>query len=81
MIGQGQHPPLGLTECPTGYIRCFASYIHQISLLDVEGKILFSVVACRLTTYLQRNQFINTLVQKKGLPVFPRCVKHTSRRR
>lgn len=32
---------------------------HQISLLNVEGKIFFSVVAHRLTVHLEKNQYID----------------------
>lgn len=53
------------------------SQFRQISLLNVEGKIFFSVVARRLTTYLERNHFIDTSVQKAGIPGFPGCVEHT----
>ena len=31
------------------------SQLHHISLLNVEGKIFFSVVACRLAVHLERN--------------------------
>lgn len=54
------------------------SQFRQISFLNVEGKIFFSVVARRLTTYLEKNHFIDTLVQKAGVPGFPGCVEHFS---
>ncbi len=38
------------------------SQFRQISLLNVEGKIFFSVVAHRLTVYLEKNHFIDTTV-------------------
>ena len=40
---------------------------QPISLLNVEGKILFSVMASRLTKYLTENGYINTSVQKGGI--------------
>ncbi|KAK0136753.1 Retrovirus-related Pol polyprotein from type-2 retrotransposable element R2DM [Merluccius polli] len=54
------------------------SQFRQISLLNVEGKIFFSVVARRLTTYLEMNHFIDTSVQKAGMPGFPGCMEHLS---
>ncbi|MDG2555426.1 reverse transcriptase family protein, partial [Vibrio parahaemolyticus] len=50
----------------------------MISLLNVEGKIFFSVVAQRLASYLERNSLIDTMVQKAGIPCFARCLEHTS---
>lgn len=58
-----------------------ASEINQvrpISLLNVEGKIFFSVIAQRLILCLERNKYIVTSIQKAGLPVFPSCLEHTS---
>ncbi|KAL7876168.1 hypothetical protein AOLI_G00111310 [Acnodon oligacanthus] len=48
---------------------------RTISLLSVEGKIFFSIVARRLTDYLLRN--IDTSVQKGGIPKVPGCLEHT----
>lgn len=50
---------------------------RTISLLSVEGKIFFSIVARCLTDYLLRNSYINTSVQKGGIPKVPRCLEHT----
>ncbi|KAL7886754.1 hypothetical protein AOLI_G00044750 [Acnodon oligacanthus] len=50
---------------------------RTISLLSVEGKIFFSITARRLTDYLLRNSYIDTLVQKGGIPKVPRCLEHT----
>lgn len=47
---------------------------RQINLLNVEGKIFFSIVAQRKTTYLKRNNFIDTSVQKAGIPGFSGCL-------
>ena len=43
---------------------------RPISLLNVEGKVFFSVVAQRLTSYLEKNRLIDTTVQKAGIPGF-----------
>ncbi|KAL7856411.1 hypothetical protein AOLI_G00200150 [Acnodon oligacanthus] len=50
---------------------------RTISLLSVEGKIFFSIVARRLTDYLLRNSYIDTSVQKGGIPNVPGCLEHT----
>lgn len=39
----------------------------QISQLNVEGRIFFSVLAQRLSTFLQRNNNVDTSVQKAGI--------------
>ncbi|ONI45671.1 hypothetical protein AN642_00195 [Epulopiscium sp. SCG-B10WGA-EpuloA2] len=54
------------------------SQFQMISLLNVEGKIFFSVVARRLASYLERNSLIDTAVQKAGIPGFAGCLEHTS---
>ena len=51
---------------------------RQISLLNVEGKIFFSVVARRLTTYLKKNDLVDCSVQKAGIPGFSGCLEHVS---
>ncbi|XP_063050108.1 uncharacterized protein LOC134444859 [Engraulis encrasicolus] len=48
-----------------------------ISLLSVEGKIFFSIVARRLMEFLLRNTYIDTSVQKGGVPKVPGCIEHT----
>ena len=47
------------------------------SRLNVEGKV-FSVVAWRLTSYLEKNRLIDTMVQKAGIPGFSGCLEQTS---
>lgn len=57
-----------------------ASTIEQfriIWLLSVEGKIFFSIAAHRMTEFLLANAYIDTSVQKGGVPSVPRCIKHT----
>ena len=51
---------------------------RMISLLNVEGKIFFSIVAKRLVQYLEKNGLIDTTVQKAGIPGFAGCIEHTS---
>lgn len=48
-----------------------------ISLLSVEGKIFFSIVARRMTEFLLSNNYIDTSVQKGGVPKVPGCIEHT----
>ena len=52
------------------------SQFRPISLLNVEGKIFFSIIAQRLSTYLLKNCFIDTSIQKAGIPGFPGCLEH-----
>lgn len=49
-----------------------------ISNMNVEGKIFFSIVAQRMTTYLKQNSLIDMSVQKAGIPGFSGCIEHTS---
>ena len=51
---------------------------RTISLLSVECKIFFSVLAKRLTSYMTQNKYINTSIQKGGIPGFSGCLEHTS---
>lgn len=50
---------------------------RMISLLSVEGKIFFSVMTTRLTEYVRENKYIDTSVQKGGIPGVPGCLEHT----
>lgn len=50
------------------------SQFRTIALLDVEGKIFFSVLARRLASFLSNNCYIDTSCQKAGLPGFPGCL-------
>ena len=49
---------------------------RPIYLLNVEGKIHFGVIARRMTSFLVQNKYINTSVQKTGIPGFPGCPEH-----
>lgn len=48
-----------------------------ISLLSVESKIFFSVIAKRLSNFLLSNRYIDTSVQKGGIPGVSGCLEHT----
>ncbi len=54
------------------------SQFRKIALLNIEGKILFSVLARRMTTYLLENGYIDTNCQKAGVPDFSACVEHAT---
>ena len=49
---------------------------REISLLDVEEKIFWSIIAKSLTTYLLTNEFINPSIQKGGVPGYSGCLEH-----
>jgi len=49
---------------------------RPISLLNVEVKIFFRIIAQRLSTYLLKNGFIDTSVLKAGIPGFSGCLEH-----
>ena len=51
---------------------------REISLLDVEGKIFWAIIARRMNKFLLQNQFIDTSVQKGGVAGIPGCLEHTA---
>ena len=51
---------------------------RTISLLNVEGKIYFSLRADRLLKFVQDNKYIDPSIQKGGLPEISGCLEHTS---
>ncbi len=53
------------------------SQFRTISLLSVEGKIFFSILSRRLTEFFLKNSYIDTSVQKGGIPGVPGCLEHT----
>ncbi len=57
---------------------CNISQFRGIALLNVEGKIFFSVMATRMTSYLLANKYIDTSCQKAGVPGFPGSMKHSA---
>ena len=51
---------------------------REISLLSIEGKIFWAVIAHRITTYMLKNKYINTSIQKGGIPEHSGCLEHTA---
>ena len=51
---------------------------RTISLLNVEGKLFFSLKADRITEFVIKNRFINTSIQKGGIPNVSGCIEHTA---
>jgi len=45
---------------------------------NVEGKIFFGLIAKRLTNFLLANGYIDTTVQKAGIPGFSGCMEHSA---
>ena len=50
---------------------------RTISLLNVEGKIFLSILSKRMTNYFIGNAYIDTSVQKGGIPGVSGCIEHT----
>ncbi len=50
---------------------------RTISVLSVECKTFFKIVANRLMGFLLKNAYIDTSVQKGGVPGVPGCIEHT----
>ena len=50
---------------------------RTMSLLNVEGKLYFGLKADRLTKYAVANGYIDTSVQKGGVPGVSGCMEHT----
>ena len=44
-----------------------------ISLLNIDGKILFGIIGYRVIDYAKKNEYIYESVQKAGLPKIPGC--------
>ena len=53
-------------------------FLPIILFLNVEGKIFFSVMASRLTKHLSENGYINTSLQKGGIPRDSGCLEHAT---
>ena len=49
--------------------------VPSVSLWNVEGKILISIFANRLSDFLGENGYINTSGEKVGIPGFPGCLE------
>ncbi len=61
------------TFIPKEKDSCYISQLWGIALLNVEGKIFFSVMAKWMISYLLANNYIDTGCQKAGVPGFPGC--------
>ena len=51
---------------------------RTISLLNVEGKIFFALKADRITEFVIENNYVNTSIQKGGIPKVSGCIEHTA---
>ena len=51
---------------------------RSISLMNVEGKLFFAMKAARLTDYMLVNSYIDTSLQKGGVPGVSGCLEHTA---
>ena len=51
---------------------------RTISLLNVEGKLYFALRSDRLVTYTLANKYIDTSIQKGGVPGISGCMEHTA---
>ena len=51
---------------------------RTISLLNVEGKLFFRMKADRLTKFAMANGYIDTSIQKGGVPGVAGCLEHTA---
>ena len=52
--------------------------VCPLSLLDVDGKIKMGIFAGRLSAFLLNNSYINTSVQKAGVPGFQGSVEQSA---
>ena len=51
---------------------------RTISLLNVEGKLYFAMRADRLMSFVLENGYIDTSIQKGGVPGVSGCLEHTA---
>ena len=49
---------------------------RPISILNVDGKIFFGILAWRVLAFVQENGYVDESVQKAGVPGIPGCVEH-----
>ena len=54
------------------------SKYRTISLLNVEGKLYFAFKAKRLLDFTLANRYIDTSIQKGGIPGVSGCLEHTA---
>ena len=50
---------------------------RSISLLNIDGKIMFGILAKRIISFVRNNGYVDESVQKAGIPQVPGCVEHT----
>ncbi|XP_057299380.1 uncharacterized protein LOC130630000 [Hydractinia symbiolongicarpus] len=65
--------PKNNTPCPSN-IKDF----RPIALLNVEGKLFFSLISKRLESHIIKKNFINTSIQKGCMEKVPGCWEHMS---
>ena len=51
---------------------------RTVSLLNVEGKLYFAIKADRLLKFILTNDYIDTSIQKGGVPAVSGCLEHTA---
>ena len=51
---------------------------RTISLLNVEGKLFFAMKADRILEYVLANEYIDTSIQKGGIPATSGCLENTA---
>ena len=51
---------------------------RTISLLNTEGKLYFALKADRMLEFTQANKYIDTSIQKGGVPAVAGCMEHTA---
>ena len=49
---------------------------RPISLLNIDGKIMFGIIAKRIIDFARANGYIDETIQKAGVPNIPGCVEH-----
>ena len=55
---------------------CGIGQIRPISLLNIDGKIMFGTLAKRVIQFVYTNGYVNDLVQKAGIPGISGYVEH-----
>ena len=52
---------------------------RPISILNVDGKVFFGILAWRVISFVQKNGYVDESVQKAGIPGIPGCVCNLGR--
>ncbi len=85
-----RHYPVVLEKeqpsCSFSYFRTFSFgtkktplrlvSFETIYLLSIEGKIFFSILAKGMTTYMVKSKYVDTSIQKGGIPGVSRFLEH-----